>query len=210
MEQVMRDPEYLEVDELDFRLGLTQLLTVNGRLDQETNRLIAEVITETKVRAMKEALSQYVGQGVHMTQSELMAEEHKSERLGRFLETVQYVRPDSNFEAHAIVSGGHARAIAAREILAQYQLRIDDPTNGVWLPNFKKNLSGYPDFNYAHRPLHRKIYYLNITSCLEQAMSSAHARVILRRIAQGIIVGTFPIDRRLKRKEVMEVSNGAF
>ncbi|WP_276784310.1 hypothetical protein [Thalassolituus oleivorans] len=57
----MRDPEYLEVDELDFRLGLTQLLTVNGRLDQETNRLIAEVITETKVRAMKEALSQYVG-----------------------------------------------------------------------------------------------------------------------------------------------------
>ncbi|MCA6063655.1 AHH domain-containing protein [Thalassolituus marinus] len=205
------DPLYLEVDELDFRLGLTELLTVSGRLTKETNQLIAKTITDTKVLAMKEVLAQYIKNGQGMSHTELMSEQHDSTRLGDFLGAVGYERPVcGNFEAHAIVSGGHIRAEAAREILAQYNVRIDDPCNGVWLPNYKRNLPNYPDFAFAHRTVHRKTYYLNITSCLEQAMSPMHARAILRRIARGVVSGNFSLDRRLKRSEIMEISNGSF
>ena len=205
------DPLFLEVDELDFRLGLTELLTANGRLTKETNQLIAKAITDTKVLAMKEVLAQYIQTGLSMSQEELIAEQHNSKRLGEFLGSVGYERPNcGNFEAHAIVSGGHVRAEAAREILAQYNVRIDDPSNGVWLPNYKRNLSKNPEFSYAHRTVHRKTYYLNITSCLEQAMSPMHARAILRRIARGVVSGAFTLDRRLKRVEVREISNGSF
>ena len=74
------DPLCLEVDELDFRLGLTELLTANGRLTKETNQLIAKTITDTKVLAMKEVLAQYIQTGLGMSQKELIAEQHNSKR----------------------------------------------------------------------------------------------------------------------------------
>lgn len=204
----MEQAAYIEVDELDFRLGLNTLLSTNGRLDSDTNKLINRVIAETKYRAMKDALQLYAEEGINMSYSELMKEEHSSQRLGKFLETVGYLRPDENFEAHAIVSGGHARAVIARDILAQFNIRIDDPSNGVWLPNFKRNLTQYSKYHLAHRTVHRKIYYLNISACLEQAMSPMHAKAILRRIAQGIVTGQFSIHRRLRTREIMEFVNG--
>lgn len=143
-----------------------------------------------------------------MSVEELISEDHRSERLGKFLESQGYRKPNEHFEAHALVSGRHFRAIVAREILAQFKIRIDEPSNGLWLPNFKKNLHLFPDYQYNHRSVHRKIYYLNITACLEQAMSAVHARGILRRIAQGLITGSFPIERRLRAGEVMEFTKG--
>ena len=204
----MVEKEFIEIDELDFRLGLSELLSVHGKLDIETNRLINAVVAETKRRAMQDALKSYIEQGISMSHQELMEEEHRSARLGSFLDTSGYGRPDDNFEAHAIVSGGHIRAKIARDILAQFNIRIDDPSNGLWLPNFKKNMGGYPEYTTAHRSLHRKIYYLNITACLEQAMSPLHARAILRRVAQGIVTGRFPIDRQIRSREIMEFAGG--
>ena len=204
----MKQIDFIEVDELDFRLGLNDLLSVHGKIDDETNRLINRVIAETKLRAMKDALQFYIDGALKMTYSELMKEDHSSLRLGKFLETAGYSRPDQNFEAHAIVSGGHARAVIARDILAQFNIRIDEPSNGVWLPNFKRNLDQYPGYRFAHRSIHRKTYYLNITACLEQAMSPMHARAILRRVAQGVVTGRFPVDRRIRTKEIMEFANG--
>lgn len=200
--------DYEEVDELDFRLGLTDLLSAHGKLDQNTNNLINRVIAETKMRAMKDALQCYLEHGQNMTEVELKQEKHSSTRLGCHLEASNYEKPCGDFEAHAVVSGGHKRAIAAREILAQFNIRIDEPFNGLWLPNFKRNLHLSPQYSFAHRSIHKKVYYLNITACLEQAMSPKHARVILRRIAQGIVNGRFPIDRQLRTKEVMEFANG--
>lgn len=196
--------QYIEVDELDFRLGLTELLSAHGKIDKETNRLINTVVAETKRRAIRDSLEKYINEGRRMSHAELVGEEHRSERLGKFLHCNGYSKPDENFEAHALVSGGHARAKVAREILAQFNIRIDEPSNGVWLPNFKKNLSLHPQYQNAHRSIHRKVYYLNITSCLEQAMSPLHARGILRRIAQGLVTGRLPIDRRMRTKEIME------
>jgi len=204
----LKQNDFVEVDELDFRLGLNDLLSVHGKIDAETNRLINRVIAETKLRAMKDSLRLYVDGGLKMSHAELMKEDHSSLRLGKFLETAGYSRPDQNFEAHALVSGGHARAVIAREILAQFNIRIDEPSNGVWLPNFKRNLAQYPNYHSAHRSVHRKTYYLNITACLEQAMNPMHARAILRRVAQGVVTGRFPIDRRIRTREIMEFANG--
>lgn len=204
----MSGTDYIEVDELDFRLGLTQLLTANNRLDHSTNRLIDRVIRETRRRATKEALNTYVNDGHKMSTEELTSERHDSQRLGEFLSCQGYTKPGDEFEAHALVSGGHRRAEVAREIIAQFKIRIDEPTNGLWLPNYRRNLGQNPDYSNAHRPVHRKIYYLNITACLEQAMSPLHARAILRRVAQGLVTGDFPIDRRLRMKEVMLFAKG--
>lgn len=204
----MANIDYVEVDELDFRLGLTELLSIHGKIDQETNKLINRVIVETKFRAMRDSLREYVDKGISMSREELMSEDHRSARLGKFLETAGYGRPDQNFEAHALVSGGHPRAVIAREILAQFDIRIDDPSNGLWLPNFKRNLPQYPQYHSAHRSIHKKTYYLNITACLEQAMSPIHARAILRRVAQGVVTGRFPVDRRIRAREIMEFANG--
>ncbi|MCX2841691.1 AHH domain-containing protein [Microbulbifer thermotolerans] len=200
--------DYIEVDELDFRLGLTQLLIANNRLDYSTNRLIERVIQETRHRAITEALHTYIKEAQNMSTKDLLNEEHRSKRLSDFLTCQGYVRPGDNFEAHALVSGGHPRAAIAREIIAQFKIRIDEPANGLWLPNFKRNLYHNPTYKHAHRTIHRKIYYLNITSCLEQAMNPIHARAILRRIAQGLVTGEFPIDRRLRMKEVMIFAKG--
>jgi hypothetical protein len=80
----VKEIKYVEVDELDFRLGLTDLLSVHGKLDKETNKLINTVIAETKRRAMRDALNAYIDKGTSMTHKELMDEEHKSARLGDF------------------------------------------------------------------------------------------------------------------------------
>lgn len=200
--------DYIEVDELDFRLGLTQLLMFSNRLDHATNRLIDRVIQETRRRATKEALNNYIRESQSMSMEAMIKEEHNSRRLGDFLSCQGYTRPGDEFEAHALVSGGNPRAAVAREIIAQYKIRIDEPTNGLWLPNFKRNLGQNPDYSNAHRPVHKKVYYLNITACLEQAMNPMHARVILRRVAQGLITGDFPIDRSLRMKEVMIFAKG--
>ena len=204
MEQI----DFVEVDEFDFRLGLIDLLSIHGKLERKTNRLIDKVIAETRIRATKDALRQYIATGAQMPHAELIKEDHRSERLGKFLEAAGYSKPSADFEAHALVSGGHARAVIARDILAQFDIRIDDPSNGLWLPNFRKNLGQYPQYASAHRTIHRKIYYLNITACLEQAMSPVHARAVLRRVAQGMITGRFPIDRRIRTREIMEFANG--
>lgn len=174
---------------MDFRLGPTDLLAVHGRIDQQTNKLINRVIAETKRRAMKDSLREYIDDGVRMSYSELTEENHSSARLGKFLETAGYGRPDENFEAHALVSKRHARAVIARDILAQFNIRIDEPSNGLWLPNFKRDLPQHPQYQSSHRSIHKKTSYLNITACLEQAMSPAHARAILRRLAQGVVTG---------------------
>lgn len=208
-----RDVQYLEVDELDFRLGLKQLLIENNRYDQQNEQLINLVVEETRRRALKEALLLYQNNAVKMSFDEMISEEHCSARLAKHLEACGYERFGDDLEAHAIVSGNHYRALAAREILADMGIRIDDPANGILLPNFKRNLVNYPNFSYSHRSTHTKKYYLNITSCLEQAMTKLHARAILRRIADGLVSGAFPLQRRLSMREVRslvaDVSQGA-
>lgn len=196
--------EFIEVDELDYRLGLIQLICTNNRLTRESTSIINSLIHETKMRALKDSLRIYREGSVNLTHSELINEKHKSKRLGDFLKASGYDRPTQDFEAHAIVSGQHFRAVAAREILASFDLRIDDPINGVWLPNFKRNLDKYKEYSSSHRSIHKRWYYINITDCLQQAMSKDHASAILRRVAQGLITGSFPIDRKMRAKEVRD------
>jgi hypothetical protein len=86
--------------------------------------LINTVIAETKLRAIRDALTMYVNEGHKMSRKDLLEEEHRSERLGRFLRCNGYSKPNDNFEAHALVSGGHARAKVAREILAQFNASV--------------------------------------------------------------------------------------
>ena len=141
------DPLYLEVDELDFRLGLTELLTANGRLTKETNQLIAKTITDTKVLAMKEVLAQYIQTGLGMSQEELIAEQHNSKRLGEFLGSVGYERPNC----------GNLRVfkILCQPVTSQYERlaapRSESITETVSDSNFALGASSAPTFSkYRH------------------------------------------------------------
>ncbi len=61
--------------------------------------------------------------------------------------------------AHAIVSGGHPRAVTLRGILAKYKIRIDDPDNGCWLPNNTEAKKKMRSPAVPHSRIHRKNYY---------------------------------------------------
>ena len=125
-----------------------------------------------------------------MKKKDFLQEEHKSSRLGRHLKYTGQKRPP-NTAAHAIVSGSHDEARAARQILAKWKIRIDDPDNGVFLPRDSRYIP-HPEMKNAvnHAKLHTDEYYVNITAMLSQSTTEYECRQTLQLIAQSLQDGT--------------------
>lgn len=136
------------------------------------------------------ALSTYYSESSNMNKQELLNEQHKPNRLSRFMKSSGIDRP-VNTAAHAIVSGSHERATAARNILAKWWIRIDDPVNGVFLPK-NRHYTPHPQMPNAanHAAMHTKEYYVNITAMLAPRTSENDCRLILKLIGKMLTEGT--------------------
>lgn len=146
----------------------------------DLNRVIVAASVQSKIDAYRKDCRK-------MDEQSLMDEPHKSDRLGEFLGC----RPHKKCHAHAIVAGAHPRSAAARAILAWYELRIDDPVNGCWLPENTAALNVMPKWlkkAVPHSRIHRNGYYfwldtvINLTAIkskddLETALSDAATRL---------------------------------
>lgn len=96
-----------------------------------------------------------------------------------------------NVAAHAIVSGSHPEAKAARKILAKFKIRIDDPDNGVYLPRDARFIphEKMPDAA-CHSKVHTGEYYINVTNILNTATSELESGIALKLIAKKPSEGT--------------------
>ena len=161
--------------------------------EREIQALAGKLYTEIMIKSVKQGLailSKYYAGALTMNKSDFLAEKHNSRRLGRHLRYVGQ-KCSINTAAHAIVSGAHEAAAAARKILAKWKIRIDDPDNGVFLPRDSRYMP-HPELKDAvnHAELHTEEYYINITAMLRQATSEQECRETLRLIAQCLIDGT--------------------
>ncbi|WP_281648161.1 AHH domain-containing protein [Parendozoicomonas sp. Alg238-R29] len=186
------------VEEHELRIDLEFLLK-----ETQCRMSIDELVEETKTRSLFLALASYRKHGYNMSPSELRAEKHKSSRLGENLIAIDKEKPHGDFEAHHIVAGGAKRARRARKLLASLGIRVDDPINGVWLPNYVKNVP-HPEMKeaYPHRPVHTPSYYLNIENILTQTMSRDQAHWVLNKVARELQTSSFPIDRKMTAQEI--------
>ncbi|MCO1333140.1 AHH domain-containing protein [Microbulbifer sp. OS29] len=154
------------------------------------SRLYTQIMCKTTTNGLA-ILSKYYSCAQRMSRQELMSEKHKPSRLGRHLKYVSGRRP-LNVSAHAIVSGTHPAAKAARSILARWKIRIDDPGNGVFLPRDSRYIP-HKELPLAknHAQLHTHEYYLNVFNMLSSSNSEQECRLILRLIADQLRNGTF-------------------
>lgn len=141
-------------------------------------KLYQQIMIKTTARGLS-LLSKYYATAKRMSREELFSEKHKSSRLSRHLKYAG-VKRHPNTAAHAIVSGTHPEAVAARKILARWKIRIDDPDNGVFLPRDSRYIphKNLPNAS-NHAKLHTDEYYLNVTNMLRTAQSEMECRLTL-------------------------------
>ena len=119
-------------DAIKETLSREKRILTEAEIQALAAKLYTKILIKTTNRGLS-LLSEYYAQASRMSMKELMSEKHKPSKLSRHMRYVGTNRP-SNVAAHAIVSGNHSEAIAARRILARWKIRIDDPDNGVFLP----------------------------------------------------------------------------
>jgi len=165
----------------------------------QVHSLAAKLYTDIMMRWTLSAVSALSGyysevRTKRMSYDDLMAERHNSRRLARHLRAATGYKRPLNSSAHAIVSGNakYEQAEAAREILAGFGIRIDDPANGVFLPKSSKHI-GHPRMPEAvnHSEIHTRKYYVNVLAMLSQTTSAADCRRVLGLIAKQLRDGTF-------------------
>ena len=145
----------------------------------------------------------YRAQAENMDYDSFMNEKHQSKRLGEFLG----VRPHPKCHAHAIIAGNHPRAAATRAIIAWFEMRIDDPHNGCWLPEntaAKPHMPQWLRQAVPHSRIHRNGYYF----WLDQTISLSHIKNIdelkrsLRQVKTKLQNSTFPSYVMLKAEQL--------
>lgn len=153
-------------------------------------KLYSQIMMKGTMQALS-SLSGYYADAKRMSRQELLSEKHKPKRLSRYMKATGRVR-HTNVAAHAIVSGAHTNpeAMAARRILARWNIRIDDPDNGVFLPRDSRYVphKNMPDA-VTHSRLHTREYYINVASMLSQTKSETECRLALRVTAQQLQSG---------------------
>ena len=93
--------------------------------------------------------------------------------------------PDFPNAAHHIVAGKAPNAEAARKILLEYGVDINDAENGVFLLTIKGEAGAY------HPCLHTDGYYRRVTEALNIATIKADVIDILADIAEPLSKGIF-------------------
>lgn len=152
-------------------------------------KLYSKLMMKGTIQALS-ALSKYQAESKGMTKQQFLKEEHDPKRLSRHLKASGFTRPP-NVAAHAIVSGTHPEAKAARKILAKFKIRIDDPDNGVYLPRDSRFIphENMPDAA-NHAKVHTDEYYINVTNILNTATTALECRVALKLIAKKLRNGS--------------------
>ncbi|RYY75445.1 MAG: hypothetical protein EOO52_08580 [Gammaproteobacteria bacterium] len=132
----------------------------------------------------------------NMADSALKSEGHNSTRLARHMALAGDCRPSEKCDCHAIISGGHQKAIAARAIMAWLKFRIDDPHNGAWLPRDwedRRHMPAHLQNAVPHKRIHHDQYFnwlgnrinwITITSA-DQLVFTLH--FIRRSLQQGSV-----------------------
>lgn len=121
---------------------------------------------------------------------------HDSDRLGKNLRAVGRSKPTDRYDAHAIVSGKHTAAGESRIKLAEYQIGLDEPDNGVWLPrggdDARKSNNWATPKSVPHSRIHRKSYYDFVQDRLRGLQTGNAVRVELQRIGDRLTAGALP------------------
>lgn len=177
-------------DAIKETLSREKRILTEAEIQALAAKLYTKILIKTTNRGLS-LLSEYYAQASRMSMKELMSEKHKPSKLSRHMRYVGTNRP-SNVAAHAIVSGNHSEAIAARRILARWKIRIDDPDNGVFLPRDSRFIPHNELPNAVnHAKLHSNEYYLNVTNMLGRSTSQNECRSALRLIALELQNGDF-------------------
>jgi hypothetical protein len=94
------------------------------------------------------------------------------------------------FKAHHIVAGAAPEAAAARAILRQFGIGINDAANGIFLPGnlAADNLAGAA----VHSTVHTAAYYQAVNEALAGATTQQQVVDILRYIEQSLQSGGLP------------------
>jgi len=152
-------------------------------------KLYNKLMMKGTIQALS-ALSKYQAEAKGMNYHQFLKEPHDSKRLSRHLKATGILKP-ANVAAHAIISGSHPEAKAARRILAKFKIRIDDPDNGVYLPRDSRFIphEKMPDAA-NHAKVHTNEYYLNVANILRTSTSQLECRVALKLIAKKLQEGT--------------------
>ena len=196
-----------ELDLFEVKRSITELVKEENpgadrsSIENRSWKLVQKVKMESS-KAAREALNSYRSEVKNMSRRELVSEKHNSKLLGKHLFATGSSKPAKEFEAHAIISGGSEYARSARIILARYGIRIDDPVNGVWLPNFKKNVPHNKMPNApAHRTIHTPQYYVNLLAVLVVAGSKEEVPKTLSKVRKRLTEWRFPYQKHSRINE---------
>ena len=161
-------------------------------LQKEKQRMIAAATA-------RDILNEYREYTNAATSEELEQEEHHpSNKLANYLAAAGEPKPTPDHEAHHIVPGKgrykQSDILAARLTLHAWNIGINDPRNGVWLINFKKN---NPDDwatseSVPHRNLHRHNYEKWVGETLRVSLSQRDTENKLRMLKFKIQTNTMP------------------
>lgn len=190
--------EYQPVTPHELLRGLEELEKEGVNLPKSKESLINEVILLT------EKLYSSKGRDVQPFNVKLAKDKARknlkkdSEILRKNMINAQRNMPPRT-DAHHIVPAKENRPWArqyaneARSILRQWGICINHEANGVALPSSSKvPVESLPNA-YAHKPVHTKIYYMNIADQLSEASSRKECLITLRNIGEELEDGTYLI-----------------
>jgi hypothetical protein len=179
----------------------------NAKQHLEHERRLAEVKVDVQADLQTYRLrgkQAYKGTNVEIaaSQKELLAEEHHpTEILEKYMRAVPIPKPSPVHTAHHIVPGaGKTKdAYRARLRIHRYGIRINDPDNGVWLPNATKHTPHWSMPNaLGHNKYHTHGYESWLLRRLQSKSSEEFIRIELRLIGQELQENNIPPEARAK------------
>ena len=131
-------------------------LVIDDVVKSTEGKWVASQANRVKITASIQAgIDKYRAAASSMSLEQLEDERHDSCKLGQYLDATVMRRPP-RCHVHAIVSGNHADSVDLRMLLAIFEMRIDDPCNGCWLP---ENTAATP---LSPKPCHTAAYIVII------------------------------------------------
>ncbi|WP_445355278.1 AHH domain-containing protein [Microbulbifer sp. EKSA008] len=193
----MIEKEYIEIDQETLYEGIKSI----SKSDFKAKEILATLI-EAQQEEVEAAIEHKKKK--RKTSAQIAIEKARRRHMRKLKRNMRNAspsrpQPKKYMAAHHIVSWHDSRALAARQILAQYGIDINDESNGVWLPQYEKDLphKACPDA-YAHAKIHTNVYYVNVTNLLQTearipGTSANDIRDVLRDIGDELVSGVFPV-----------------
>lgn len=113
---------------------LAELSEAKTLLTHEKQRLMTMISVEAQLQQYRDEFKSL--KGSEKRRSYANEDHHPTAILAENLRKVGRAQPSPRFSAHHLVEGKGKLAITrqARVLLATYDIRINDPDNGVWMP----------------------------------------------------------------------------